>query len=106
MSDNHSVQQTVKEVAKATEKDAITSLVTMRSIAKDFNESAVSLATSSKANDNKLDSSGTVSVGDKLIGEPIVPKPILPTKMGTMSLKQPIVEFKTPFHHQKLHLTT
>ena len=92
MSDNHSVQQTIKEVAKETEKDAITSLVSMRSDTKDFNESSVSLATSSKANDNKLHSSGTVSVGDKLIGDPIVPEANIATEIIKANPKKSILE--------------
>ena len=90
MSDNHSVEKTVKEVAKATESDAITGLVTMRSVHQHSKDDSIASPTSFKVTDNKLDTTETVSVGDKLIGEPIVPKPILPTKMSTINLKQPI----------------
>ena len=87
MSDNHSVEKTVKEVAKATESDAIAGLVTMCSVHQHSKDDSIASPTSSKVTDNKLDTTESVSVGDKLIGEPIVPKPILPTEMSTINLK-------------------
>ena len=101
MSDNRSLEETIKEVAKATESDAITSLVCMRSKKQHSKDISMSLPTSSKENDNKLDTSESVSVGDKLIGEPILPKPIFATEMSTTNLKTPMTETQNTLSSSK-----